>query len=119
GRRTYSFPSSFTIVRRPTSSPLLPYTTLFRSNGGTFEQSGGFTWTSGTITNNGSFRAANGPFTTGTGTLSGNPIELVQDSISPNGTGSASFIVHGSNTLEANVASGYSLKLEGTTTFGA
>src|SRR5205823_7417734 len=83
GRRTYSFPSSFTIVRRPTSSPLLPYTTLFRSNGGTFEQSGGFTWTSGTITNNGSFRAANGPFTTGTGTLSGNPIELVQDSISP------------------------------------
>ncbi len=90
------------------------------TNGGTFEQAGGFTWTSGTITNNGSFTAANGTFTTGSGALSGNPILLVGDAISPNGTGSAAFVVHGSaNSLDANVASGYSLTIEGSASHGA
>jgi uncharacterized repeat protein (TIGR01451 family) len=88
------------------------------TNGGTFDQAGGFTWTSGTITNNGSFTTANGTVTTGSGTLSGNPILLRGDAISPNGTGSAAFIVHGFNTLEANVASGYSLTVEGSATGG-
>jgi fibronectin-binding autotransporter adhesin len=89
------------------------------TNGGTFEQTGGFTWTSGTITNNGSFTSSYGTVTTGSGTLSGNPIVLIGAALSPNGTGSAAFILRASNTLEATVASGYTLTIEGTTSTGS
>jgi hypothetical protein len=72
----------------------------------------GFTWSSGTITNNGAI-SLSGTVSTGTGTLSGNPIELYSAAVSPTGTGSASFLVRTSNTLASNIASGYTLNVQG------
>jgi hypothetical protein len=88
------------------------------TNGGTFSQNGDFTWTSGAIANNGSFTANSGIFTTGPGSASGNPLVLVNKTVSPNGGGSAVLIVQGTNTLASDIASGYPLTLQGNTTFG-
>jgi len=68
--------------------------------------SNGLTWSSGPITNNGTFTLNGGTLTTGSGTLTGNPIVLNGAAISPNGTGSAAFVVRGGSTLAADVASG-------------
>src|SRR5204863_267312 len=52
------------------------------------------------------------------GSATGNPLLLQTKTLSPNGTGSASLIVHGASTLASDIAAGYPLTLEGSAADG-
>lgn len=84
---------------------------------------GDFTWTSGTITNNGTLEKLNGSgitrFTTESGTLIGNPITMNGGLLSVDGTGSAAFDIRATTVLQSNVAAGYTLNVKGGAHWGS